>query len=494
MSSEPASPATMGMADRRLHRFSWLFLLVGQLKQFGLPLIVLLVTGQQNDIDYVSIGIMTAMVVGSLAQYLTYRYGVDADGVVIRSGLLQRNLRHIPFGRIQNVTIHQSLLHRICGVAEVRLESGRAPKPEGQMRVLSLVAANALERDIREHGRSAAVADMPPIPATTLLSLSFTEVIRLGLIDNRGMLVTGGAVLILSQMGDVLLFDRLIDSLSGWFVGHADLVETSRFVLFAASLALVLLVLAVIRMISVIIAIGQFHGFTLCDHEGRLTIERGLLTRTRGTVPRHRIQAFSLSEGLLHRLFHRQSLRVDSAVTEAANESRSMRDLVPLATPATMNELVARLLPGGTWPIEGWKPLHPNAWKREFSVPAVFTVVVTVMAVCVYDVWALWLLLLVPLLYGRAIIWARHSAYSTVNGVVAFRGGWLDRHWHFAETGKLQAVELLQSPFDRHHGMATLRFDTAGGNPRERRISIPYLGLEDAQEIHRQLSLLLSKT
>jgi hypothetical protein len=67
-----------------------------------------LITGQRNDNDlWGLIGVGVLMVV-SIAQYFTYRYRVDADGVVIRSGLFQRSVRHIPFARIQNVSLHQS--------------------------------------------------------------------------------------------------------------------------------------------------------------------------------------------------------------------------------------------------------------------------------------------------------------------------------------------------------------------------------------------------
>ena len=88
-----------------------------------------------------------------MAQYFTYRYRIEGDGVVIRSGLFQRSARHIPFARIQNVSLHQSLLHRLFNVAEVRLESAGAAKPEGQMRVLRLDAAHELEQQIRARGR-----------------------------------------------------------------------------------------------------------------------------------------------------------------------------------------------------------------------------------------------------------------------------------------------------------------------------------------------------
>jgi len=96
---------------------------------------------------------------------------------------------------------------------------------------------------------------------------------------------------------------------------------------------------------------------------------------------------------------------------------------------------------------------------------------------------------LVPILYWRAIVWAKHSAYSIDKGLIAFRSGWLDRQWQFAESRKLQALELLQSPIDRRHGMATLRFDTAGSNVLEGGLHIPYLPEAEARRLYAQLSI-----
>src|SRR5688572_1467395 len=147
MSSE--GEAASHAVERRLHPLSFLFTLISQLKQFAIPLLVLLFTGRKNSNDLwglVGVGVLALVSVG---QYFTYRYRLDADGVVIRSGLLQRSLRHIPFARIQNVSLHQTLLHRLFGVAEVRLESAGSAKPEGQMRVLRLADAHDLERQIR---------------------------------------------------------------------------------------------------------------------------------------------------------------------------------------------------------------------------------------------------------------------------------------------------------------------------------------------------------
>jgi putative membrane protein len=479
-----------GGADRRLHPWSWLFVLIQQLKSFALPLVVLLFTGRGNSWELWGLVGAGVLVLVSLGQYFTYRFRVDADGIVIRSGLLQKSLRNIPFTRIHNVALHQTLLHRVFGVAEVKLESAGGMTPEGQMRVLSLADAHALEELVRIHGKAhaapgaeAAAADEPKV----LLSLPTSEVIRLGLISNRGMIVVAAAFGLVAQTSGELLGDALQGSAKAVAgVGrdmHLGLVGS-----IVGGLALVLMLLVAIRLLSVVLALLQFHGFTLTEDGRRLSSQRGLLTRIRANMPRQRIQAWSLRESLTHRWFGRRGLVVDSASIQAANDQRSLRDLAPVATPAAIDELIRHLLPGKTWPMQQWHPLHPRAWRRQFAIPALVALAITAALTWQQGPWGLCVLALLPLFLVRAKVWARHAGYSEESGLIAVREGWLDKRWRFAEVRKLQSLTLSQSPFDRRHGMASVHMDTAGANPFEPPLRIRYLPEAEARALRDRLA------
>ena len=184
-------PEVAEAAERRLHPMSWLFVLLQQLKQFVAPLVALLVFGRGDRNELWPLIGVAALVVVSLWRYFTFRYGVLEDRLVVRSGLFERSLRVIPFARIHNVALQQSVLHRVFDVAEVRLESAGGQKPEAQMRVLKLADALALEELVRQRGHRPG-ADVAPVaapPAQLLLQLPTAAVVRLGLVSNRGMLV-----------------------------------------------------------------------------------------------------------------------------------------------------------------------------------------------------------------------------------------------------------------------------------------------------------------
>ncbi len=495
-----SEPSTQQAPERRLHPWSWLFVLVQQLKQFIVPLVALLLFGSRGGREgfwsvtgpLIAVGVL---VVISVLQYFTYRYRIGRDDLTIRDGWLQRNLRQIPYARIHNVVLHQTVLHRLFGVAEVRLESAGGQKPEAQMRVLRLDEALALENLIKHRGH-AVEAGASVVAADSLLTLSTPEVIRLGLVSNRGMIVMAAAFGASWQLFPDRLVADYFERFGRQLFGYASHLEYGSLATVGAVAAIVALAMGLLRLLSVLLALLQYHGFRLSEEQRRLTVERGLLSRLRTSVARRRIQAWTLHEGLLHRLLKRRSLRIDTAVAEqqGKDEGRALKELAPIATPAACDALIVHLLPQAQWPRTDWIALPVRAWWRMFF-PATWVVAVLVVALSAYfrEWWALLPLLWLPWSACSAYQQARRAAYAVDDRMVALRGGWSSRYWRFAEIDKLQALRISRSPLDRRFGTSSLWLDTAGANGLAPPLQIHYLPEADAQALYLRLGQALAR-
>lgn len=487
-------------AEHRLHPLSWLFVLLAQLKQFIFPLVALLFFGRGDRYQLWSLLAVAVLVLTSLAEYLTYRYRLTSDGLIVRSGWLHRSVRDIPFARIHNVNLHQSLLHRLVGVAEVRLEAAGGAKPEAQMRVLKMEQALALEALVRRSG-SAPAADNgghAAEEAAPLLTLSTGELVRLGLISNRGLVLVAAAFGALAQTGDDIfgvLIDRWGKVAFGWvsdWVGHH--VHDSVLVMGLAIVSMVVIALLMVRLLSVLLAIVQYHGFLLREDDDRIRVERGLLARSRSSAKRRRIQAWSLREGVLHRCFHRRSLRVDIAVSQQGKQQHALKELAPIATPQHCEALIQHFLPDAGWGELDWQSLHPRAWIR-IALPSLLLLLIASGLLYARVGWVgLWSLLAAPLLLWRAQRMAACSGHACNGRLVAWRRGWLDKRWNFAEIGKLQALRLSQSPIDRRLGMASLLLDTAGASPLGPPLHLRHLTLAQARDLSARLAAQIALT
>ena len=124
--------------EHRLHPSSILFAFAGILRMFALPLLLLIVTGvggSSDNPDGWQMWMLFVLVFGvgsAVLRYLTFRLTYEGDELVIRSGILFRNERHVPYHRIQNLDATRGVAHRLFGVAEVHVETGSGQQAEAR--------------------------------------------------------------------------------------------------------------------------------------------------------------------------------------------------------------------------------------------------------------------------------------------------------------------------------------------------------------------------
>ncbi len=490
-------------SERRLHPASILFALWQQAQNLLLPGLVLVLGARNSEWGWEAWAMLAFIPVaaGAIAHYLSFRYRYDPTELVIRSGILFRNERHVPYARIQNVDAVQSLLHRMLGVAEVRLETGGGSEPEAILRVLPVEAQEEMRRRVFAGAARPALAEpgsaSPEAAERVLLRLPGRELVLLGLIENRGVVVLGAAFGLLWELG---LLDRLSDQLFGGRVSARGVVRELFGALFgrgdppfgkiALSLAAFAAFLLVMRLLSVSWALVRLHGFSLSAAGDELRTRFGLLTRVSATIPLRRIQTVTIHEGPLHRLFDRAALRVQTAGGSGEGQGETHREwLAPLVRRRRVPELLRALLPEVDLEGVAWQPPAPGAFRRELKAGVVVAVLVCLALSRMLGAWVLPVLVLLLAWSGlRARLHVGHLGHVLTGGAVAVRGGWLWRETTLARFAKIQAVALRASPFDRRARMASLHVDTAGGGELSHPVQIPYLEIERARALFLELS------
>ena len=125
-------------SERRLHPATLLFEVAKHLRAFALPAVLVWFGASQSTggpggtfgrlpegWEPWLLVLLVPAVVASAIRYLTFRLRYDARELVIRSGLLFRNERHVPFAKIQNLEAVQNAFHRLLG-------RGRDPSTDGR--------------------------------------------------------------------------------------------------------------------------------------------------------------------------------------------------------------------------------------------------------------------------------------------------------------------------------------------------------------------------
>ena len=335
-----------GEDDRghRLHPYTLLFTIGATAKGLLLPVLaVLLLTRGHRFQLWLAVAIVPA-VLYQVFRYLTLTYRFAETEVVVRHGMIFRQERHIPYDRIDNVGLVQGPLHRLVGVAKVRLETAGSSQPEAVLDVLSLAAIERLR------GRILAGQTASPTPAGTddhaekppevaeaapevLVELPTSELVKFGFITLRGLLVIPVLYGIAEQLD---LFERIdVD----WLLDSVESAteESLRPVLVAGlAVAAVLVFLG----LSVGWTILRFHDYRLERTGDLLRVTCGLFTKVSAAVGRHRIQLITVRESVLHQLFRRVSVRVATAGGVDEKSEISRKWFIPLLP----RDQVARIL------------------------------------------------------------------------------------------------------------------------------------------------------
>ena len=464
---------------RRLHPTSLIFSIGGLARNLLLPgIIVFFFARKGGGWEYAIMIAFVPAVAVQVFKYFTLRYRFARDELVVKQGLIFRNERHIPFGRIQNVDLVQNPLHRMLGVAQVRLETASGTRPEAVLTVLSMEAVQEMRRRIFEE--SPGVEEVPEAAPEPLVRVSLGELVLLGIIANRAAPLLAIGVGLLWELG---LFEK-VESVEGLLPFVTAMSRTTQV---AGGAFVATVIVFSLLALSVLWTVVRLYGFRLVPVGEDMRLECGLFTRRAATIPRRRIQLVSLQETFVHRWLGYATIRIETAgggAEEGAEQTISQKWFVPMIAKRNVPELLERLglpLEAGTAP---WQGPAPRARRRMIAKRLLAVSLIAIVAAVFSGGWgALVLVALVPLAVMHGFAAARNLAWARTTRGLYFRSGVLSRKVSATFFEKAQTVMSWQSPFDRRHGHARLIVDTAGAGPARHGVHIPYLPVETAQEL-----------
>lgn len=418
----------------------------------------------------------------ALTRYLSLRYGIQGDHMVIKTGLFDRRTRTIPLDQIQNIDLRSRPLQRLLGVTEVRIETAGGESAEASLQVVGVEVAERFRNELLNRRNGAAVGEEPP-DEEVIRTLGLRALLLHGATENRiGLIFAAlfGLDELLEEagtnLGDTIsdLLDRLIGS------GPA-----------ATGLALTLLVMTLLVggwLVSIIWTALTYHRYTLGRTGDGLRRRHGLLTRFEALIPTHRIQVLLLDANPLRRACGQVTLRVQSAGSPEKEDGGGSTMLFPLLPLAEAGDLAREIFPSLEIDLEGLRKVHPLAFRR--GLIRYLTLFAAAAGPLTSFRLLPWLLALpVAILLAWLLAHLRYQAlrYSVDDAYVFARTGvWTRRLWVIPRA-RIQTVKVVQSPFQRRYGLASVVIDTAGAASWGAATIID-LAEEEAREIFEDLA------
>jgi len=467
MRSEDLAVAPGGGGLRRLHVLSPVFFAAGHVRRLW-PLALLVLARRQLWLIVAAVVVLLAV---TTLEWLRRTYVLEAAALRVEEGVLARKLRVVPFDRIQQVDLVRKPLHRVLGVATLRVETaGGGRSAEVDLDVVSLGEAQALRSSLlrakagaAEAGGEEAEAAAAAPPERALLRLSVGQVMLAGITGTR-------AAAVLAVLGPLSQLSDWSPSLSDWLLRRFN-PEAVAPTTPAAVVAVAVLAAAVWLGLAAASSVVTDFGFTLARVGGDLVVRRGLLERREAVLPIARLQVVRVEESLLRRALGLASIRIQSAGRAGGADQTASRLAIPILPRSEVNRVLGELLPGAA-PIPRLLAPPPVARRRAVRRSLVGAAPLIVAAAVV--LWALSrptapaALLGVPLAVLGGLAAYRSLGHARRDGFLYARRGVPIRVTTVVPVAKAQSGSVRSSLFQRRVGLATLHVDVAGGGPTPR--------------------------
>lgn len=235
-----------------------------------------------------------------VAYYRRFEYETTPDTFDIRSGVISRRNREIPYRRVQNVDISRNVVQRAFEISELRIETAGGGETEAILRYVGYEEAKRLQNELRRRKRAeSAEQDPEKTEEDEQLLYAITPedltVLALASFDLR---LASFLSVLLSIAGPPVLIQLLTD------------LPISPFLVIGAVIVLIVVASALLSGIN---AVLSTYGFRLTQSGDELRYERGLIQRFDGSIPLDKVQLLVFRENLLKRLLGYSTLVVETA-------------------------------------------------------------------------------------------------------------------------------------------------------------------------------------
>ncbi|AKU15900.1 PH domain-containing protein [Luteipulveratus mongoliensis] len=479
-----AAPLEAPGADQ-WRRLSTRMLLVHPVKEFirFLPAVAgLLIAGSTSNGGQWWWGLIGAgLAIGlGLLRWFTTRYRFTADQVQLRHGLFSRSTVTAPIDRVRTVDVTSSVLHRVLGLAEVKIGTGADDK-ELALDGLTTQQAGALRHELLHRRRGVADGATPegavPGDESVDLPTGFADEEEILRLDPRwirfapfgpsGLIAAAAIIGVSLQVINEAGFNPDENSTVQNGIDQAE-----RIGVWVAVLILVIGAALLVLLLSLGGYLLLYWGFRLTRHTrgGTLHVARGLLTTRATTLETRRIRGVELQEPLALRLVGGARLAAITTGLKGSDDRAQSSMLVPPAPVAVARGVADRVLgvPGTT--EVALRRHGPAAVRRRYSRALLGGAVLAVAAGVAGFLVTPWLAVVavVPLAASALLAGdrARSLGHALTEQHVVSRSGSLLRGTDVIGRSGVIGVSLRRSYFQRRAGLTTVTMATAAGDQR----------------------------
>lgn len=273
-----------------------------------------------------------------------FKYQFTKKGIYIYEGNITKKRRFIPLERIQNISSHTSLFHRLFRITTIILETGGN---EGESSVKLMISIKELQRIHRNY----------------LKVFTIDKTLLVNTKDNKSKLRESSTTEVHYEMDIKTVFKASLTSLKliffipvlyglynniDGFLSVDILLEKTIF-FFNQSIIMTLIGMFLLFALSLLYGFlktyFQIRNFQVTSDEDTIFIKKGILTQTEFSITKEKIKAVSLDSTILKKALGIVTVKVITTGEKEDNELRNASVLFPIINKDKAFQLLSTVVP-----------------------------------------------------------------------------------------------------------------------------------------------------
>lgn len=460
-----------------------------------------------------------------ILNWYLFNYTLRDTEIIIRSGILNKQTRHIPYIKIHNISISQNFLQKIFRIAKVSLETAGDNKTEGELRYLTYQNAEVIKNQINKLSQNLQFVNKLNVDVNfaennadsqinnqtetenqinrnnnflakevnlinsneqeerEIFSLNNKELIKFSAIRSRPifLVVAFWVANLINQLnifgGGGIIDDfeqNYINNISNYGIFEQVIIFTLSFIG----------ILFLSWLMDFVITFNSYYNFSLKRFNNNFIIKTGFTTTNQSTIPINKIQLVQIKTNLLKKYFNFYSLFLDTAGFDST-KNKTSEVVVPFARYERILDIIKEFLNLE----ENYQILKISTKviiRRTFKL-AILLILITTVLVYLFNYNYLILLALAPLIYYYNYLYFINFSYSTNDKFIIIRRGVYFKSELIIPIDKIQSVTQVSNYFQRKLGLSDIIIDTAA-NDTFSKATIPDLDKEDSDFLYQNIN------
>lgn len=428
--------------------------------------------------DYkIVLALLAILVFNLVAAYLKYRnftFYIDyqTNEFIIEEGVFNRTKTSIELHKIQQVSINQTLIHKISNLFSVEFDTAGSDKKEGTIKAVDLKTAKALklelikQRDTELSQEEVSLASDTPNEA--VLNVSLLTLIKVGLTSKY--LETFAVILVFFNTIYENLGNLLSEYLPNYIPDETTIdTYTSSFYIAKTIAFSFAFIVALVLLVNLIRTVVTYFGFEVAKQNNSLLLNYGLFTTKNTLLNPNKVQVLKLSQNYIQKKLGIINIKIQQA--SASDNPKAVKDSrieVPGCNEAQQNQILQFIYKDTFSETQVVKP-H----LRKFIIALLFAVVAPVFIVILLQV-QLQLFLNVPFYTGLSVyvflviiiqllLFKNYRLSISDDFIIKSHGAW-DKDKSIIQPYRIQAIAVSQFFWQKKHNIGSVKIHTAGGN------------------------------